>query len=211
MGLSHTPDPAVFRRRRLLALTILLVLVAGVALGAQAVMRAIDAADDVIPRTVSTAPITPVDVDDEPTGPPTEEELANPVDCRPAAVDLAIGMGTTAVAGATTAMPVTVTNAGQVPCLLDIGGAQIELTIYSGEDLVWTSQHCSTLGDRRVLLDIGAADTVAFRWTGTRSAPSCPGDQPVAGAGTYRAVVVLETAGESPEQVATVEQVFTVT
>lgn len=200
----------MFRRRRLVALTILLVLVLGAVVGFRAAVGAFAAADDVLPRELSATPIAHPDPDDEPTGPPTEEELANPVDCRPSAIELTIGMGKEVVSGATTSMPVTVSNTGQVPCLLDIGGAQVELTIYSGDDLVWTSQHCSTLGDRRILLDVGGADTVSFRWTGSRSAEGCPGDQSVAGAGTYRAVVTLVSAGDAPEQVATVEQAFTV-
>lgn len=201
----------MFRRRRLVVLVGLLVVVLAAVLGIRAAIGAIAHADDTLPRDVSTAPVLPPDPDDEPTGPPSEEELANPVDCRPHAVDLSIEMAATTIKeGASTPMPVTVTNSGQVPCLLDVGGAQIALAIYSGDDLVWTSQHCSTRGDRRILLDVDDQDTISFRWTGARSATGCPEDQPVAGAGTYRAVVTLLTADEQPEEIATVEQPFTV-
>jgi hypothetical protein len=195
----------------LLALTLLLVLAVGIVLGVRAVTGALAADDEILPRLVSPTPIAHESLDDAPTGPPTEEELANPVDCRPSAIGLTIGLASTTVAaGATTPVPVTVTNTGQVPCLVDVG-AQLVLTIYSGDDLVWTSQHCAAGGARRILLDIGGEDVTSVRWAGTRSAEGCPADQPVAAPGSYRAVVTLVSAGDAPETLATVEQAFTVT
>lgn len=208
VGKASQHDKATFRRRRLVALTILVVLVAGIALGVRAGMSALDAADDVLPRAFSTTPVVPRDADDAPTGPPTEEELANPVDCRPSAIGLTLDLeSSTLEEGATTSFPVTIANTGQVPCLVDVG-SRIQLSIYSGDDLVWTSQHCSSAGDRRILLDIGDEDTASFRWAGSRSASGCPGDQPVAKAGTYRAVVALVDA--DGETLAETKETFTI-
>jgi hypothetical protein len=182
----------------------------GVAFGVRAATDALAAADETLPRLVSSTPIAAEDLEEAPPGPPTEEELANPVDCRPSAIGLTVDLASTTVAaGGTTAMPVTVTNTGQVPCLVDVG-AQLVLTIYSGEDMVWTSQHCASAGARRILLDVASEDVTSFRWTGTRSASGCPDGQPVAAAGTYRAVVTLMSVDEAPEVVATVEQPFTI-
>jgi len=210
VGKAPRPGRATYRRRRLLALILLLALAVGVAFGVRAAADAIAAADETLPRLVSSTPIAPEDLEDAPTGPPTEEELANPVDCRPSAIGLTVDLASaTVAAGATTAMPVTVTNTGQVPCLVDVG-ARLVLTIYSGEDMVWTSQHCASGSARRILLDVAGEDATSFRWTGTRSAPGCPAEQPVAAAGTYRAVVTLMNADEAPEPIATVERAFTI-
>lgn len=208
-GQARQQDRATFRRRRLIVLTVLLVLVAGIVIGVRAGMGALAAADDVLPRAISTTPVVPRDPDDAPTGPPTEEELANPVDCRPSAIELTLDLPNSLKEGATTSVPVAVTNTGQVPCLVDVG-ARVQLVIYSGEDRVWTSQHCSNMGQRRVLLDVGGEDTMTFRWGGSRSASGCPSDQPVATAGTYRAVVTLVGAGDDPETLAETEATFTV-
>ncbi|WP_420111033.1 hypothetical protein [Pseudactinotalea sp.] len=207
-GTATQQDKARFRRRRLTVLTILLVLVAGIVVGVRAGVNALAAADDMLPRPISDTPVVPPDPDDAPTGPPTEEELANPVDCRPAAIELTLDMPNSVKEGAATAIPVTVTNTGQVPCLADVG-SRIQLVIYSGDDQVWTSQHCSNAGERRVLLDIDGEDSASFRWNGSRSASGCP-DQAVAKAGTYRAVVMLLGGGEDPATIAETEATFTV-
>lgn len=192
-----------------MALTIVLVLVAGIAIGVRAGLSALASADDMLPRAISTTPVVPPDPDDAPTGPPTEDELANPVDCRPSAIGLTLNAPGSVKEGATTSMPVAVTNTGQVPCLVDVG-ARVQLTIYSGDDLVWASQHCSGAGDRRILLDIDGEDTTSFRWNGKRSASGCPGEQAVAKPGTYRAVVTLVGA-DGEETLAEIEENFTIT
>lgn len=189
-------------------------LAAGCVVGVRAAADAIAALDDVAPKPTGTEVVDPEGTAE--TGPPTEEDLANPVDCQPAAVELSMSLASASVAkGAETEVPVTVTNAGQVPCLLDVGGAELVLTVYSGEDKIWDSRHCGGTSDRRILLDIGAQDVTTLTWPGTRSASGCPDDPAVAEPGTYRVVATLLTAVDEesdakPETVATTDETFTV-
>ena len=76
---------------------------------------------------------------EESTG-PDEEALANPVACQPDAVSVELGLsGGEVPAGSRVEVPVTITNTGQVPCLLDVGNASLELVVSSGADTVWTT------------------------------------------------------------------------
>ncbi|MFV0425597.1 MAG: hypothetical protein ACK5KU_01015 [Beutenbergiaceae bacterium] len=208
-GRPSRTTAATYRRRRLVMLTLTLLVVAGIALGVQALVGVVlGQADPLVRHRVSS---TMPQVTDERTAPPTEEELANPVDCQPGTITLDGTLPAAAItAGAGTTLPVDVRNTGQVPCLLDLGGDSLVWTIYSGEDLVWSSQHCDAPTEqRRLLLDLQATDSVVGTWSGTRSAPGCVAEQSVAPAGTYRVVTQILT--ESDDLLAANEQVFTIT
>lgn len=150
---------------------------------------------------------TAASVEPEPTGSPDEDALSNPVACRPAALGLEISLpADTFPAGSAVTIPTTVTNAGQVQCLLDAGSAHLVLTIFSGDDRVWSSDDCPAVAaERPILLDIATSDSIRISWPGTRSAPGCPDVQPAAAAGTYRAVLTVDTGSTQ----ATAEKVFT--
>lgn len=136
-----------------------------------------------------------------PTG-PTEEELANPVACAPEALALSIDLaGDSLPHGQTAAFPMTVRNVGDVPCLVDLGYSGLELTLFSGDDRVWSSADCH--GDLpehdEYLFDLDYSRTVTISWKGRRSAPDCAPDQNYAGTGTYRAQATLRAGGDAPE------------
>jgi len=129
---------------------------------------------------------------------PTEEELANPTECAAKAVELEISLAADSLpAGQATSIPLTVRNAGEVPCLLEVGHAGVEVRVTSGNDPVWSSTHCgaSLPEDRRILLDVGASDTTVVTWSGARSAEGCPGEQPATTPGTYRVHAAVAAAG----------------
>jgi hypothetical protein len=211
VGKPHGTNEATFRRRRLMVLVVVLVLVTGVVIGVRsavaAVGDAIGAAEEPLPRTLGE-PIAQGGGDQG--GPPTAYELANPVACRPDALEIGVALSSASVKkGATTQVPVTVTNAGQVPCLLQVGTAQVVLTIYSGDDKIWDSRHCGGGGDQRLLLDIGAADETMFTWHGVRSNADCPAKPASAKPGTYRVIATLLDA--DAERIARDEKTFTIT
>lgn len=192
-----------------MVLVVVLMVVAGIVLGARAAVQAF-AGEEASPTPPPTSETLP---DDAVSTGPSDDELANPVECTPEAVALSLPAMTTVKKGAKTALPVTITNTGQVPCLLDVGHAELVVTVHSGDDLVWSSQHCGATEPRRILLDIGAEDTTSVTWPGTRSTPKCPDEPPVAKPGTYRAVATLWTAvedGAEPTEIATAEVTFTV-
>lgn len=153
----------------------------------------------------------PVELDPEPTATapvgPTEEDLANPTECATEVLEVAVALAADSLpAGQAANIPVTVRNTGEVPCLLDVGRESVTVTITSGDDQVWVSTHCGAglPSERRILLDVDAADTTVVAWSGTRSAPGCPGDQPATTSGTYRLYAEVLAGGGS----AGIEQVF---
>jgi hypothetical protein len=113
----------------------------------------------------------------EPVGPCGDDVLE--VQGTAEAADVAVGAGTRLV--------LTVRNTGTVPCTRGLGQGAVELVVTSGEDRVWSSDDCAPGGDEGVVeLAPGDVQTARATWPGTRSAPGCPPDQPVAQAGTYR-------------------------
>src|SRR5699024_6683013 len=152
------------------------------------------------PAATPSAPPTP-------TG-PTDAELSNPVACAPDAPELSIDLaGASLPHGRTAAFPTTGRNAGEVPCLADLGYAALELTLYSGDDRVWSTTDCH--GERpehqEYLFDLGYSQSVTISWQGRRSTPGCAGDQNYAEKGAYRAqvtlhpVVAADETGESAD------------
>jgi len=186
-------------------LVVLVLVLAGGFIGVRSAVDAAHASQETLPR-VAAGPIAP---DAATTAPPTDWQLANPVDCRPTAVAVDIALSSTTLSkGATTKIPVTLTNTGQLPCLLDVGAAQLVVTIYSGEDKIWDSRHCGGGTERRILLDAGEADATTVTWRGVRSSDGCPDKAAKAKPGTYRVIAtVLDSEGE---RITRSEQNFTV-
>lgn len=187
------PDPRTFRRRRLVVLVILVLLLGGISVGVWALKN----------RFFPAAPATPEPAAVEPSG-PTEEDLANPTDCDAGALMVSIDLAADSLPAAQpTNLPVTIRNTGEVPCLIDASAEAITLSLTSGDDTVWSSDHCGAglPPGRRLLLDIDAQDTSVVSWPGTRSEPGCPGDQPGAEPGTYRANVRVSVGEATVEEV----------
>ncbi len=181
---------ATFRRRRVVVGVLALLVVAAVAFG---VVRGVPVLLDRFGSDDSDATAEPTA---DSTG-PDEEALANPVGCQPDAVSLELGLASGEVAaGSRVDVPVTITNTGQVPCLLDVGNASLELRVTSGDDTVWTTAQCPASGDeRQILLAAGAVEENTITWSGRRSAADCPSDTREARAGTYRVQVNLAVDG----------------
>jgi hypothetical protein len=118
---------------------------------------------------------------------------AGPVDpdaCSPR--DLDVTMSATPASGEPTSFAVSLTNRGDVACLLDAGTASLVLTVHSGEDRVWSSGDCAAEpAERKLLLDAGDSTETAIKWDGTRSEKGCPAGQGTAQAGSYRVAATL--------------------
>jgi len=176
----------VYRRRRIGALLVLLLVVAGVVWGVTAFLG----------RDAGAAP--EAGTTEAPTGDePTEDPSPGLVEaCAAADLETDVALEPAApAAGSGTSFQVTVRNTGERPCLVDAGPATLAATVVSGADPVWSSAHCAGDATKELLLDTGAETAVSVPWNGRRSAEGCPSEQPYAGAGTYR--VTLELAGES--------------
>ncbi len=190
----------MYRRRRIVALVVLLVVVGAVAWGVTALLgRGQDTG--VGPDAAAAA---------APSEDAPAEEAASPgevVACDSAALDTSLALDPqTPAPGSGVQFLVTLTNTGAAPCLLDAGPATFVASVSSGSDTVWRSDHCGDEATKELLLDVGTETSVAVPWDGRRSAEGCAGDQPQAGTGTYRVSVTLD--GEPVERGA--GRVFTV-
>src|SRR5690625_3553718 len=132
---------------------------------------------------------------------PDAHALANPVQCRADALDIAVDTeGRTHDAGDPVAIRIAVTNTGAVPCLVDVGHEEMAVIITSGSDQVWHNQDCPRgEGERRLLLDIGADVAHTLTWPGDR----CGGGP--AGEGTYRIATELNAEAGSARAQTVVE------
>jgi len=185
----------VYRRRRIvvgvLALAVLVAIVIGVT---SLVGGGGTDAGDAAPNAAAATPASTRTATASPTPVPTVTVGFEPTACAPGALEV-IGTGSADAyaTGASIAFSLTVTNVGPVPCLVDGGTANLGVIVTSGEDRVWASTDCPAgEAERPLLLDTGAVERVAVRWDQVRSAPGCPGGQPSALPGTYRAVGTLD-------------------
>ncbi|SFK15259.1 hypothetical protein [Cellulomonas sp. KH9] len=129
-----------------------------------------------------------------PSTPPVDEPGVG--DCTPEQLVLAITPGAeTFPAAVDPTFEVGVTNSGAEPCLVDVGDAQREVLITSGDDRVWSSRDCAAedAAPRTLLLAGGQSDVTQLVWPRERSAAGCAGGLPDPGAGTYS--VTLTAAG----------------
>lgn len=164
----------MIRRRRIVAVLVLLAVLALIAWGVVAVVGAVRAGAQDVAAPEPTTSAAPLD----------------PTACAPADLDVDVA-ALPAGGGAPVDLDVTVTNDGESPCLLDAGAGSLVLTVVSGEDRVWSSGDCAGDASRRLLLDAGDSADASVSWSGARSAPGCADGQGSSGAGTYRVEATL--------------------
>ncbi len=163
----------MYRRRRLVALLLVLLVLGGIAWGVSALLTG-----DTEPATAAPAPTEAESATPEPA---TGEVVA----CGASDLQATVQAPPSPQVGATLAFEVTVRNEGAAPCLLDAGPGALVASVTSGNDSVWSSAHCSQ-ESRELLLDVAARYAVQVSWDARRSTEGCQGDRPWAGAGTYR-------------------------
>lgn len=113
-----------------------------------------------------------------------------PLACEPA--DLTVTLSSDARTYGADSRPVmtlSVTNASEAPCTVDVGSGNRVVTITSGSDRIWSSTDCAgDEGEALRLLDAGAVETVGVDWKRERSDPDCTAGLPEPRPGTYTAV-----------------------
>lgn len=176
------PLPAsVYWRRRVV---LLVLLVAGLLL-----LRSCVGGSEAPRRTGTTASPKPTTSTRAGTTPsPTRSPVrTGPVTCADSVLRLAVTSDLrTYPQGTSPRFTVRVTNTSGTSCRRDLGGKQVELRVYSGEDRIWSSDDCGDT-DGRLLQTIGARSYLetVMTWPGTRSRPGCAGERPKAQPGTY--------------------------
>ncbi|WP_369054957.1 hypothetical protein [Kineococcus terrestris] len=213
----------VYWRRRLVAVLVLALLVAGVVAGVRALTGPEDsqAAERLDPaRTQPT--LTPAgDPGASPTAGAGETSTASPTDeatdgageageapvqpCAPAG--LAVSLTSSAVSFGPQESPrinLVVQNTGDVPCTAEIGSATRTFSISDAAGAqVWSSADCEGETGSQVyeLAPAGAEGSsraMGMTWSRQRSAPGCPGDQPRAEAGQYSATATWDGVSATP-------------
>lgn len=168
-----------------------LLLLAGIVVGVVTIVRAVSggtAGQDGAPSSSPSPTATPT---------PTEQPTAPlPTACTAEQATLGVVVPPGASAGSGTTATIEVSVAGDQPCLVNLGSEALEVEVYSGEDLVWSSAQCPfTPAVRELLLPGGATDVQKVRWSGLRSREGCASDV-TAPAGTYRMVATQTYEGE---------------
>jgi len=103
--------------------------------------------------------------------------------------DIAVTVSTDSASyavGSTPKLHLKIQNTSGTACYRDIGAGMNELHIKSGGYHVWSSDDCNAGGAPDVtLLQPAQSYSVTVTWPGILSASGCPGNQPVAKAGSY--------------------------
>lgn len=210
------PSPAVFRRRRLIAALLTLILVGGiVAVVLWQPWKSWGSGGDAgSPAPVASAPSrgssgdkpetasTPgTEAPDESASPaPTATPSASPgASARPCTTgDIAVLAVTDKETYGGSDRPkvsISLTNEGLESCLMDVGTATQVFEISSGEDVWWRSTDCQSESSNHVVqLEPGqtVSSSTPLEWDRTRShVDTCDGDRPRARAGYYNLTVSI--------------------
>jgi hypothetical protein len=177
-------------RRAVVALAILVVIALIVVLAVAISGTLQPGAGGVSAAPPTAASETPSDIPAvvEPVASPTP---TGPVACDPNLVALTIkGYDSIKVSASSPKFALTATNTGQVACILDISGANYNLTVKSGNDLIWTTAHCAEwVPNTNQVLDPGAAVEFSITWKLRRSGQDCEIVKGKLKPGTYVATV----------------------
>jgi cytoskeletal protein RodZ len=195
-GASHTnhphdnrrPDPTppyVYWIRRAVALLILVALIAIIVLGIKAIAARFSKDEE--PEVTASQSAKP-DKKDTKAEEPTDDGTS-PKSCEPNTVTLSLnGTKNSVAAGTSLSMNLNVKNESEESCILDVSPTHTVVTVYSGNDRIWSNDDCDDTGTKALFMDAKAETTTAVNWDGIRSDKKCSSNLPAVKAGTYRAV-----------------------
>lgn len=215
--------PAVSQRtywiRRIVALLILIAFITLVVIGVKALAKALSSGEEKPKATGSEqAKQTPdpaatgtekdekeaekeTDKDADQGGTETEPavDASGPQECDVANLEMTVTAPSTQFSSAQTNQFSVITKySGEEPCTIDAGPGNRPVTVFSGEDRIWSSADCDETGARVLVLANGVQDTAQMKWDMRRSEKSCTPDLAKAKPGTYRAVVTLGKTESEP-------------
>ncbi len=169
------------------ALLVLLGLVFAVAAVVRALAPGEQAQESTVPVPTLSAPAPAGKADGAADGKDADAKDATATDKTPAAQEpsgslcpagsVAVAAATDAEvypAGATPVLTLTVTNTGSTACEINVGTSQMEFSVVSGSDRIFSSLDCQD-GSRDLFKKVepGATETANFPWNRNRSAPGC--------------------------------------
>ncbi len=200
------PSAAVYRRRRIVAGILVLLVLIGLIAGISAAVSALRGDDSAsATETVEEATLPGPDsavpgaagTDGAKTpaasAPPAASPSATPSPSAAAAVCPPAAVGVSATtdalsysAGVAPVLTMTVTNTGTEPCDVNVGTSQMEFIITSGADRIFSSADCQQEGkDLFKTIEPNTVETAKFNWDRKRSAPGCTDVASNPNPGTY--------------------------
>lgn len=193
---GRPPLKAVYRRRRLFVGLVLL-LVASVALGGfAAVSGAMRSAEQASSTDRNGADGQGADPEATPSASATPGTPATPT-CDRSLVTVSASTDKAAYAAdETPLLSLKVTNGGKVACEVNLGTSQMEYTVTSGSDRIFSSVDCQAeSSDLMKTIAPGQSETANFPWQRNRSIPGCGAvsAKPGAGGAYYMFVARLGT------------------
>ena len=214
------PSPAVYRRRRMVALVLLIAVLALLVWGVAAIVglfRGEPAAAGQAAPSVSAPASQPEPAAADPaavpsatasageagkTGEATTASSDGTAACTEA--DIAVAASTSRKSYAAAQTPVlvmTITNVGSSACRLNVGTSQQDFSVSSGSDRIYSSSDClADPTDVDITMKAGSSETARFTWERRRSAPGCKAVSAKPRPGTYVLTVKLgeATSGKVP-------------
>ncbi|WP_104159950.1 hypothetical protein [Arthrobacter sp. ZGTC212] len=184
------PSAAVYRRRRIVAGILVLLVLMGLVAGISAAVNMLRG-DDSASATETTEEATLPGPDSQqpgaapagtaaPTAPAaspaaTASATAAPALCPPASVGVSATTDALSyTAGVAPMLTMTVTNTGAEACDVNVGTSQMEFIITSGSDRIFSSADCQQAGeDLFKTIKPNTVETAKFSWDRQRSAPGC--------------------------------------
>ncbi|MBO0896810.1 hypothetical protein [Arthrobacter sunyaminii] len=184
------PSAAVYRRRRIVAGILVLLVLIGLVAGISAAVNMLRG-DDSASATETTEEATLPGPDSQQPGaapagtaaptPPaaspaaTASATAAPALCPPASVGVSATTDALSyTAGVAPMLTMTVTNTGAEACDVNVGTSQMEFIITSGSDRIFSSADCQQAGeDLFKTIKPNTVETAKFSWDRQRSAPGC--------------------------------------
>ena len=203
-GQPRRVSPAVYRRRRLVALLALIAVVTAVVL---IIVRPGQATPEpVATETAAAKPAATTAATSTPTPTPTVD-VSSYKECSAKNLEvLPVLDSVDYQAGVLPNLSLSIQNTGKTACFYNVGTSAQELTITSGAETYWVSTDCQTeKSDTVAILEPGVVyPSAPVSWSRERSAPdTCGGTRdavPAGGASYYLTARVGEATSKSSAQ-----------
>ncbi|WP_460800786.1 hypothetical protein [Microbacterium sp. GXF6406] len=171
---QRQPSSAVYRRRRIVFFTAVLVVIAIIGAGIWALVAQPwkDAGSDAGPAPSPSASETTTQTE-SPSAEPSPTETQGAAPCQAGSITVeAVTDAESYEAGALPQLSIRLTNTGAADCTIDVGSATQSFTVTSGEDVWWRSTDCQE-NPSSMVVTLTAGQSVSsatpVEWDRTRS------------------------------------------
>lgn len=197
-GQPRRVSPAVYRRRRLVALLALIAVVTAVVL---IIVRPGQATPTPIETAVAKPTVAPVVTESATPTPTPTVDVSDYKECSTKNLEvLPVLDSVDYQAGVLPNLSLTIQNTGKTACFYNVGTAAQELTITSGAETYWVSTDCqSEKSDTVAILEPGVVyPSAPIVWERQRSSPdTCGGEREVVPAGGASYYLTTKVGGVS--------------